>query len=259
MYTTRWEDFNMFRFLSMILLLSTIFIVGITAELKPLNDKTTVEIMNKLPVILIPSTYVFLICILIFVSLIFWLFKLWQNRFEQPKKLLIGRTLLFNTSLILHILCIFLWHYELFTFMISAFIGLLGISAALYFSYPKTENHISERIPISLYFGWNVFSFMFLSNYTLTLVEWTGWGISQALWSVIFLTVTTAVGLHFLYHYRDLAFNSMIMWGFISIAIKNGFDSLFVTTASLFLTAVIAACYFIFKNIETHKVTSSKK
>lgn len=238
----------MFRVLSALFFLLASATILITAEFKPLNYKTTVSIMNKLPVILIPSTYVFLIGIIIFFFLVVWLVNLWKKRFEIPNGLLTRKVLLFNTSLVLHVIATFLWHYELFTFMLISFIGLLGTSAALYFSYPKTENNMLARVPISLFFGWNIFTFMFLSNYILTLNEWTGWGISRPLWSVIFLTITTAIGLHFLYHYNDLAFNSTLMWGFISIAVKNGFDSLFVTTASLFLTAVIVACYFIFNN-----------
>lgn len=238
----------MFRFLSALFFLLAGLATVLTAEFKPLNNKTTVGIMNKLPVILIPSTYVFLICIIIFIFLALWLLRLWQSRFEQPKGLISRKILLFNASLALQMLSIFLWHYELFILMIISIIGLLGTSAALYFSYPKTANNMLERVPISLYFGWNLFSFMFLSNYILTLIEWTGWGISQPLWSVVFLTITAATGLHFLYHYKDFAFNSILIWGFVSIAVKNGFDSLFVTTASLFLTAVIVACYFIFNN-----------
>lgn len=238
----------MFRFLSMVLFLLASFIISITAEIKPLNDKTTIEMMNKLPILLIPSKYVLLIYIVIFLFLAIWLFGFWRTRFEQPKELLLARSLLFNASLGLHILCLYLWHYEFFTFLISTLIGLLGTSALLYFSYAKTENHIYSRVPISLYLGWNVFSLMFLTDYTLTYVEWTGWGISQSLWSVIFLTITTAIGLHFLYHYQDMAFNSVLIWGFLHIAIKNGFDFLFVTTASLFLIAVIIVCYFIFRN-----------
>lgn len=242
----------MLRFFSMVFFLVTSSIIVIITEFKPLNNTSTIDIMNKLPVILIPSSYVFLIWIIIFPFLGIWLIDFWRSRFEHPIKIVVGRTLLFNASLGLHTLSIILWHYEQFNFMMIGFIGLLGTSTALYFSYPKTESGSFTRMPISLYLGWNVFSFMFLSNYMLTLVEWTGWGISQTLWSVIFLTITTAIGLHFLYHYEDFAFNTVLMWGFISIAVKSGFDSLFVSTASLFLTIAIASCYFIFKYGGTH-------
>lgn len=247
----------MVRFLSMIFFLLTCLVVTIATEFNAVNNTTTVELMNKLPISLIPSTYVFLIYIIIFLSFILWIANIWRSRFEQSGKLLPRRSFFFNACLSLHIVSLFLWHYELFNFMIISFIGLLLMSAALYFSYDRTDNGIATRVPISLYFGWNIFFFMFLIDYTLTLFEWTGWGISQSLWSVIFLTITTAIGLHFLYHYEDLVFNSAIMWGFVSIAVKIGFDSLFVSTASLFLTAVIIACYFIFKNRSTNEASYS--
>lgn len=246
----------MFRFFSMALFLAVSCIIMIWVEFTPLNDKTTADIMNRLPVLLIPANYVFLIWIFIFLFLVIWLSGFWKNRFNQPVKLLNRRAFLFNSSLVLNTACILLWHYELFTWTMIAFIGLLITIVALYLSYPKTENRLYKRLPISLYFGWIIFFSMFLINYQLTLGEWSGWGISQTLWSVIFLTMTTAIGLHFLYHYRDLAFNLMIMWGFVGIAAKNGFDALFVTTAALFLTAVIGACFFIFKNKRSIEASS---
>lgn len=240
----------MFRFFSMALFLFIGFFIMGLAEFMPLNDKTTADIMNKLPVLLIPANFVFSIWVIIFLSLIVWLSGFWRNRLSQTIPLLNRRAILFNSSLVLNIACILLWHYESFTWTIIAFIGLFFTISALYFSYPKTENQLYKRIPISLYFGWITFTFMFLINYLLTLAEWNGWGISQSLWSVVFLTIATAIGLHFLYHYKDIAFNGVLMWGFVGIAVKNGFDSLFVTTAALFLTGVIGTCFYIFKNIE---------
>ncbi len=247
-YTSIWEDFNMFRFFSMALFLFSSFIIMGLAEFMPLNDKTTADIMNRLPILLIPANYVFIIWFIIFLFLIIWLSGFWRNRHQESLLTLNKRTILFISSLILNLACILLWHYESFTWTIIAFIGLLCTISVLYFSYPKTENKLDRRLPISLYFGWIIFSFMFLINYLLTLGEWNGWGISQSLWSVIFLTITTAIGLHFLYHHKDIAFNSVLMWGFVGIAVKNGFDSLFVTTAALFLTGVIGTCFFIFRN-----------
>lgn len=238
----------MFRFFSMALFLFSSFIIMGLAEFMPLNDKTTADIMNRLPILLIPANYVFIIWFIIFLFLIIWLSGFWRNRHQESLLTLNKRTILFISSLILNLACILLWHYESFTWTIIAFIGLLCTISVLYFSYPKTENKLDRRLPISLYFGWIIFSFMFLINYLLTLGEWNGWGISQSLWSVIFLTITTAIGLHFLYHHKDIAFNSVLMWGFVGIAVKNGFDSLFVTTAALFLTGVIGTCFFIFRN-----------
>lgn len=238
----------MFRFFSMTVFLIISFIGMIFAELLPLNNITAAEIANRLPVLLVPANYVFFIWVLIFLFLVIWLSGFWKNRFNQTLTLLNRRAILFNTSLVLTIFCLLLWHYEFFTWTILILIVLFCLVSFLYFSYPKTENNLYARLPISVCFGWVVFSLMFLTNYLLILGEWSGWGISQSLWAVIFLTITTAIGLHFLYHYEDIAFNSVLMWGFIGVAIKNGFDSLFVTTAALFLTGVIGTYFIILKN-----------
>lgn len=249
----------MLRFFSMTLFLLLSFIGIIFTELLPVNNITASEIMNRLPVLLVPANYVFFIWIIIFLFLVIWLSGFWRNRFKQPTTLLNRRAILFNSSLVLSIVCVLLWHYEIFTWTIILAVALLFLIALLYFSYPKTENTLYARVPISLCFGWAIFTLMCLTNYLLILGEWSGWGISQSLWAVIFLTITTAIGLHFLYHYKDIAFNSVLMWGFIGIALKNGFDALFVTTAALFLTGVIGTYFLILTNKEKTSHSDSIK
>ncbi|AOV06822.1 tryptophan-rich sensory protein [Sporosarcina ureilytica] len=245
----------MIRFISMALILLVSLIVICTAEIVPFNGITTTEIMNRLPVLLTPASYVFIIWIIIYIFLVIWLFGFWRNQRPQSGKVFNIRFSFFIISLLFNMSFILLWHYEFFMWAIIVMVGLLLTISALYFSYPKTENLISFRVPISILFGWSLFSFIILINYTLIFAEWSGFGISQALWAVIFLTLATAIALHFLYHYEDKAFNIVFMWGFIGIAVKNGFDSLFVTTAALFLTAVIGACFYLFKN---KQVSASK-
>lgn len=246
----------MFRFFSMALILLVSLIVIFTAEIVPFNGITTTEIMNRLPVLLTPASYVFLIWLIIYLFLAIWLIGFWRSRLQQSAKTANIRLLCFVISLVFNMLFILLWHFEFFTWAIVVTAGLLLTISILYFSYPKTENHVLFRMPISIFFGWIVFSFIILINYTLILIEWNGFGISQPLRSVIFLTIATAIALHFLYHYEDKAFNAVFMWGFIGIAVKNGLDTLFVTTASLFLTAVIGACFFIFKDKDTTAIES---
>lgn len=238
----------MFRLFVMTLLVLSSFFVSVVAEMKPFNDKTTLEIINRLPSILIPANFVFFFSFLIYIFLICWLYGFWRNKSQASVNMLNYRAFIFSTISILHIVYIYVGHYEYFISAIIMSIVMLLLLAALYFSYPKRENTVTDRLPISLYFGWHLFNFMLLINYTLTLHEWNGLGISQPLWAVIYLTIITAIGLHFLYHHNDLPLNSVFMIGFIGISIKNGFDSLFVTIAALFLTIVIVVSSMIFNS-----------
>lgn len=240
----------MLRIMSMALALLTVFVLSCAAEIIPFNGKTTTEIMNRLPVLFTPASYVSIIWIVIYILLIVWLYGFWRNQQQTSKSIMNLRVFLFILSSILNILWVLLWHYEFFHWTLIVIAGLLATLATFYFSYPKNENKFSSRIPISIYFGWAFISFISIANYVLTLHEWSGWGISNSLWTVIFLTLATAIALHFMYHYHDIAFNIVFMWVFIGIAINNGLDSLFVSTAALFLTAVIGASFFLLKKPE---------
>ena len=64
----------MFRMIIMTLSLVAVIIVNATANILPLNGKTTIEIINRLPILFTPANYVFVIWIVIYVLLACWLF-----------------------------------------------------------------------------------------------------------------------------------------------------------------------------------------
>lgn len=237
----------MLRLLSMILSLTLVICVQAIANIMQLNGKTTIEIMNRLPILFTPASYVFFIWIFIDVLLIIWLVGFWQSIRKNDANLLKLRTFLFNLSAVFNIIWVYTWHYEYFNWTIVIKIALIFTLFALYLTYPKIENTLFQRSPISIYLGWMIFTLFMNTNYLLTLSEWGGWGLSSPLWAVIFLTIATATALHFMYHHRDIALNSVFIWAFVGIAVKNGFDALFVTSAALFLTAVISASFYFVK------------
>ena len=221
--------------------------VYITSIFIPFNDITAAEIMNRLPILFTPAGYVLVIWVFIYILLGGWIYNFWRTRDNYSKTVLNIRTLLFTFISLFNIVMIYSWHYEFFNLEFIVMLLVLLLTTALYFTYPKKENRFWDRVPISVLFGCNVITFIELINYMLTLHEWGGWGLSNSLWAVIYLTVSTAIALHFMYHYRDIAFNVVFIWFFVGIAVKNGFDELFVSTAALFLTAVIVASFYILK------------
>lgn len=234
----------MLRISSMTFSLVAVITIQLLANSFSLNGKTTFEIMNRLPILFTPASYVFSIWLLIYGFLIVWLYEFYRTQRKHSSTFLNIRALWFILSAFLTILWLLLWQYEFFHWTIIIMIALLGTLTKLYFTYPKDENNLLERIPISIFFGWVIISFMELINYVLTFHEWSGWGISDSLWTVIFLTIATAIALHFIYYYRDVAFTAVFMWVFIGVFVKNGLDSLFVSIAALFLTLVLGAGLF---------------
>ena len=223
------------------------FSVYITSLINPINNHTASEIMFRLPILFTPASYVLLIWVLIYIVLCGWIYHFWRTQSNHSQSVLTIRSILFCCTTILIIVMIYSWHYELFYLELVALLIVLLLTAGLYFTYPKRENHIWDRVPISLLLGCGILSMIELTNYLLRLHEWGGWGLSHSLWTVIFLTFATAIALHFMYHHRDIAFNAVFIWFFVGIAVKNGWDELFVTTAALFLSAVISASFYFLK------------
>ena len=222
----------MLRFFSMTLSLITIIIINSIAHITSLNGKTTAEITNRLPALFSPASYVYSIEAIIYVFLAIWLYGFWRLKDKDDLPLLKLRCFLFNLSAVFNVAWLFLWHYEFFNWTVFVKVLLLLTLVILYFTYPKNENRLLQRIPISIYLGWTIITFFINTNYLLTLREWGGWGLSTPLWTVIFLTVAAAIALHFMYHHRDFALNSIFIWVFLGITAKNGFDTLSVSSAS---------------------------
>ncbi|MBW9234973.1 hypothetical protein JQK62_22640, partial [Leptospira santarosai] len=67
----------MVRFALMVIALIGVIAVNALANILPLNNQTTGEISNRLPVLFTPAGYVFSIWSVIYVLLIIWLVGMW--------------------------------------------------------------------------------------------------------------------------------------------------------------------------------------
>lgn len=222
--------------------LSLLIMIGthIAANLIPLSGLTTWEIANRVPVLFMPAEYVFSIWIVLDLLMVSWLYLFTKTSAGQTSSVANLRTICFSVSCFLNIAWLLLWHYSYYYWAIISVIGLLICLLVFYFSYPKTDGMNRERLPISAYTGWIFIAVIANTYYAFKFHDWSGFGLSDPLWTVFFLSLATAIALHFMYHYRDYMFNLIVIWSFIGIAIKNGTDELFVSTAALFLSAVIA-------------------
>ncbi|WP_313238026.1 tryptophan-rich sensory protein [Sporosarcina ureae] len=234
----------MLRIILMVLSLLIMIGTHIAANLIPLNGLTTWEIANRVPVLFMPAEYVFSIWIALDLLLVSWLYLFFKTLARLSSFVANLRAITFSVSCFFNIAWLLLWHYSYYYWAIVSVIALLICLLVLYFSYPKIEETDRERLPISAYMAWIFIAVIANSNYAFKFHDWTGWGLSDPLWTVLFLTLTAAIALHFMYHYHDSMFNLIIIWSFIGIAIKNGTDELFVSTAALFLSAVIGFILF---------------
>lgn len=241
----------MSRILLMTLSLCTVILLNITASFYSLNGNTTSEITNRLPLLFIPADYVLIICWLLYIMLFFWIFNFNKTRHEMSSAHRNRYTLLFVLSCLLHIAWIFLWHFEMFIGTVITKLVLLIVLLAFYFTFPKRDNQLLGRAPFSLLTGWIFITTVSNVGYLLLIHGWSGFGLSDPLWTVIYLTASTAFALHFMYHHKDYVMNLVFVWAFIGIAVRNGTDELFISAAAIFLSAVIVTCIFLFSGRRT--------
>lgn len=228
--------------LLMVFLISTVCVKLLSIFL-PINDKSSGEIFNRLPVFFTPANYVFYIWIAILVSLAWWVWNMMQD-YKSSRPISSKRILLFGVASILHIFCVYSWHYEHFVYAFVTLTLLLGCLFILYLTYPLDDLNRKNRLPISFLLGWIFISFFINLSYLLTYYEFDGFGMTKSLWGVIFLTIATAIALHFRYHYFDRLMSIVFIWTFIGVAILHNFNQLLLTAASLFLSCVLIVGIF---------------
>lgn len=202
------------------------------------NGPTTIDLYERLPLFFSTSKYTFLIWFIIIGVLIYWI---QMNIKERKSKLFVTnfQTLLFVFVTLLQILSIYQWHED--NFFVSIVVGILQLLTLfiLYITYPIGNDSLKLRAPISIYFSWVFFEFFIKVSYMLVYIEWGGFGLSNALWAVIFMTVGVLISLHLRYHHFDIVFPIVFIWGYLGIVLQNGLNELLVTTAALFLIGVM--------------------
>ncbi|ETP68979.1 membrane protein [Planococcus glaciei] len=228
----------MFRILLMTIAFIAIIVVNALANILPINGQTTGEISNRLPVMFTPAGYVFSIWSVIYILLAIWIIGFWV-RLKKGQIPPLKITAFFVLSALFNISWLLLWHYEFFGWSIAAMVGYLLALIGLYLQYSSEERGLFERLPAAVNMGWISVATIANISFVLTYYNWSGWGLSDQLWTVIMLTVATALALHIRFHHSDIPYALVFIWAFIGIAVKHQMDELLVTTASLFLAGVI--------------------
>lgn len=228
----------MIRILLMTIAFLAVIVTNALANILPLNGQTTGEISNRILVLFTPAGYVFSIWSIIYLLLAIWIIAFWVNlrKGQTPSSKI---ALFFVLSCVFNISWLLLWHYEFFIWSIAAMLGYLVALIALYLQYSNSERKFTERLPISVNMGWISVATIANISFVLTYHNWSGWGLSDQLWTVIMLTVATALALHIRFHHFDIPFALVFIWAFIGIAVKHGTGEMLVTTAALFLSGVI--------------------
>ncbi|MFN2118643.1 MAG: tryptophan-rich sensory protein [Candidatus Promineifilaceae bacterium] len=222
--------------------------VNIMANALPINGQNTGEISDRFDVYFVPAGYVFSIWGLIYLGLLAYaVYQALPAQAENPSLRSIGY--LFVLSCLANIAWIFLWHYNQVTLSVLAMLALLGLLITIYLRLDIGRAQVSSatkwfvHVPFSIYLGWITVATIANITSWLYSVEWSGWGISPEMWTVIMLTIATIVGGAMSFTRGDIAYAAVLIWSFIGIALKHQ-DTAVVSYAA-WIAAIVTAILII--------------
>ena len=215
--------------------LLTITVNGLANAL-PLNGQGTGEISDRFAIHFVPAGYVFSIWGLIYIGLI--AFSLYQALPAQKDNELIKKfTPAYWISNLANTAWIFLWHYEFFPLTLVAMITLLVTLIYIYRQLPKTDHALDNskkwfvKYPFSIYLGWISVATIANVSQVLFFFNWSGWGISPVIWTVIMIAIATLLGLLMQWRENDWLYVLVLVWAFAGIAISQANIALVANTA----------------------------
>ena len=232
------------RQLTNIFALGAVLTINALANILPINGVTTGEISDSFPSLFTPAGYVFSIWGLIYTLLIiFAVYQALPSQKDNPRLERLGYA--FALSCVFNFSWILAWHYG--AIGLSQLL-MFGILASLILCYlrlgigimdvPRAEA-LCVRLPFSVYLGW--ITVATVANVSVTLLNYgvTG-GWLAPLWTVIAIAAAVGVGYLMLKNRGDTAFNLVLVWAFVGVAVKQWGVELLVVVGALAAAALVA-------------------
>lgn len=208
------------------------FMVNVAAP----NGQTAFAIVSRFPVPISPSPIVLFFWLVVYGAIAYWLLTHAQKRTSIPTLYAI----LFNLAMLSHALTFFSWQQQFF--YISVLFALVA-TLLLFYMYTTFYKHSAyetiSRIPISLAISFFSCLLLWEAAFTITYIEWDGFGLSEQLWGMLLLTIALTIGTAIRYLYDDPYFLIAYAWLYVCIVIAHHFNNLFISSVALFLLFVV--------------------
>lgn len=207
-----------------------VLILNFLANYLPINNKTTGELSDSYPNLIVPSAFTFSIWGLIYLALAsFIIYQFIRNKEDSDlNESPVERVgIFFILSCIGNMTWIVLWHYELVGYALIAMLVILFSLIAIYtrvnqrgIKFNRKEKFF-VKYPFSLYLGW--ITLATILNVTALLVDrnWNGFGISDQIWTLVIFVAILLISFISLKTRKDIVYNLVFLWGLFGIAYKH--------------------------------------
>ena len=246
----------MFYWLNVILFLAVVT-VNALANILPINGQTTGDISNRLDVLFTPAGYVFSIWSVIYILLAIWLIRQFpiERRNMSVYTSVAG---LFAISCVLNIAWILCWHYNLFGLSVIIMIALLSSLIGIYVRIKQNNPQFLDLLPFSVYLAWISVATIANISYFLVYIDWSGWGLSPEIWTIVMMFVATILARIFLFREQDIYFVLVFIWALVGIGVANLQEHVQVSQIAYVLSAILLyhVIRFIWQNRKTNNQTT---
>lgn len=221
---TNSKTLQVFNILGLLLVLTLNYL----ANALPVGGRTTGEVAAIYTNLFVPAGYAFSIWGLIYLLLVVFVVLQARGLFHKstpPPPYVEQIGWWFVLSCLANALWILAWHnlqvIIALLLMLVLLIALINIYLRLDISYPEKKPPLLVRLPFSIYLGWITVATVANVAALLVALNWNGFGISPAVWTVITLGVATLITLIVLWKRRDLPYLLVIIWAFTAILARR--------------------------------------
>ena len=221
-------------------------VVNTVSNIFPLNGVNVGALSNTLfaNVKIVPANYAFAIWGMVYVGLIaFGIAQLQPNQRQNPSLQQGGYRL--AIACVAQCLWIYLFLARFFPLSTLAMLGILVPLIGLYQSLHSGKRRVSQQerwlihLPISVYLGWITVATVVNVAIALYSLNWSGWGISSEVWTVIMMLVSAVIAAIVNIQRRDMAYLLVIVWALVGIAIRQMSTPLIAVTGGVLAIALV--------------------
>lgn len=218
------------KYLNLVLFAGMV-VMNYLANAVPLNNKTTGELSDLYPNLFVPAGITFSIWGVIYLLLLIYCII----QFTGSNQIAItGIAPWFGLTCVLNALWIVAWHYQRLPLSLLIMFGLLVTLIYINIQVTGIRPGIIKA-SFGIYLGWICIAT--IANVTALLVKynWDGFGISEAIWAIIMISVGAIIVSLAIYSFRNPFIGLAVIWAFAGIIIKRQEDY-----KSIVITAIIA-------------------
>jgi len=227
-----------------------VLIINTLAIMLPINGMSTGELSDLYPSLFTPAGFTFSIWSVIYLLLIGFVIIQWKFLLNPYFAEL---SLWFLVSCLANISWILTWHY-LFVYasVLIMLILLFSLSKIFLLLQSHVITSITEKIFIKLtfifYLSWICVATIANISTLLISLSWDGGILSPVTWTIIMITIASALGIYISGRFREPAFLIVLIWALYGIFARwSDTENNVIAITALVELALLGVLFFVFR------------